>query len=110
LLPALRTEFLQSLCLTADDLYVGGPLLPLDVPPDPWPMMTSGGTWLNVNLWKAYFSADYRRGDPRLFALCGEWLETRIPDAGIFYGNDTDDRSLRPFGKPERMALLSLLK
>jgi len=64
------------------------------------------GLWLNVNLWRSYFGVGYERGDVQLFVGLANWLESRLPNCDIFYGEDCTS-ILHPFPAEYRVKLLA---
>jgi hypothetical protein len=63
-----------------------------------------------VNLWRAYFSPEYSRGDIATIVRCAEWLEARLSGYRMWYGHDVDDGNLAPFPPERRQALLAHAK
>src|SRR5687768_8881327 len=108
----LRSEFLTDMRLGSDDFYVGGPLRIVPSRGE-GPIPTSGDerrTWLEVNLWRAYFSPEYPRGDIETIVRCAEWLEARLPGCRRWYGHDVDDDNPAPFPPQRRQVLLAHAK
>lgn len=54
-----------------------------DITPD------SGETFIEVEPATRYYGAGYERGDLPFLIAVAQWLESRIPDARIFYGGDS---------------------
>jgi hypothetical protein len=103
-LARLRTEM--------EDFYVDGPFHVVRSRAD-GPVPTSGderSTWIAVNLWRAYFSPEYPRGDITIIVRCAEWLEARLAGCRMWYGHDVDDDNLAPFSPERRRALLAHAK
>ena len=76
-LARLRGEMVGELGLDREHFYVDGPLQVVRSRAD-GPVPTSGderSTWIEVNLWRAYFSPEYPRGDIATIVRCAEWLE-----------------------------------
>ena len=104
-LAALRGGFVAGVGLDplADLHYPGIPLQYEEMPdflPDP------SAYWYEANLCQPYYGPGYERGDLPLFVRCAEWLESAVPGAKVWYGNDCTDESIRPFGPVERAQLL----
>ena len=105
LVTALRERFPAECGLTADDLCPGGPLVP---EPDEWalPALDGAGRWYEANLYRAFWSPAYPRGDPAMIVRVAEWLETNVPGGQVWYGNDASDH-VRPLGPESRRELLA---
>ena len=104
-LAALRERLPAECGLATDDFYVGGPLTP---EPDEWAMPVRDGTsrWYRANLYRAFWSPAYRRGDPPMLVRVAAWLEANVPGCEVWYGHDGSD-DLHPFGPAARAELLS---
>lgn len=106
-LDSLRSEFMQAMDLTAEDFYVSGPLIVVPIEDHKYmPEKDAHATWLEVNLWRAYYGPGYERGNPELFVICSEWLEQRVPGAAVYYGHDVDDENVTLFDPEARENLL----
>ena len=104
-LAALRERLPAECGLTSDDFYVGGPLTPELCE---WAMKVPDGVnrWYRANLYRAFWSPEYRRGDPEMIVRVAAWLEANVPDAEVWYGHDGSD-DLCLFGQTARAELLS---
>jgi hypothetical protein len=105
-LVALRDRLPAECGLTADDFYTGGPLTP---EPDEWamPVPDPASRWYRANLYRAFWSPSYPRGNPPVLARVAAWLEANVPGGEVWYGSDFSDH-LQPFGPAERAELLAL--
>jgi len=102
-----RRDFLGEFAADDSDcIGLGGPLLVVKAGAGPDPL-EDGSTWLDVGLERSYYGEGYERGDPTFFVRVAEWLERRIPDSEIWYGNDIADDTIKPFGAAERADLLA---
>jgi hypothetical protein len=111
-LARLRGDIVAELHLVRDDFYVDGPLRVIRSRSD-GPIPTAGddrSTWIEVNLWRAYFSPEYPRGDIGTIVRCAEWLEARLPGCRMWYGHDVDDDNIAPFPPERRRTLLAHAK
>ena len=106
LLAVLRERLPVECGLSDDDFYIGGPLT---LEPDEWAMPARDGVsrWYRANLYHAFWSPEYRRGDPEMIVRVAAWLEANVPGGEVWYGHDVSD-DLRPFGPAARAELLSL--
>jgi hypothetical protein len=103
-----RRDFLNQ--FDPDEISCDGPLtISRDAGHGPVPV-DDGSTWLDVGLTLSYYGKGYERGDPEHFVRIAEWLERRIPDCEVWYGHDSDDESIEPFGPAERTALLEYFR
>jgi hypothetical protein len=66
------------------------------------------GTWLDMNLAINYFSKEYRRGNIDQIITIAELVESLLPMAEIWYGNDSDDKSFIPFDRNSREQLRTI--
>lgn len=107
-LTALRERMPVECGLPLDDFYCDGPLVP---EPDEWAMPVQDGVsrWYRANLYKAFWSPKYPRGEPELIARVAAWLEANVPGGDVWYGHDGAD-FLTPFGPDVRAEMLSLWK
>ena len=107
-LAGLRKEFPQEVGMNVDEFYQKGPLI---IIPDEDRRYIPGddgrGTWINVNLLKAYYGSGYERGDLKLFVRIAEWLERNLPGSEVHYGHDVGDEHLSRFDKGARDELLA---
>lgn len=111
-LARLRCDMLEELVLNGDDFQAGGPLQIVRSRLE-GPVPTVGSersTWIEVNLWVAYFSPDYPRGDIETIVRCAEWLEAHFTGCVMWYGHDVDDDNLAPFPAERRRELLQYVK
>ncbi len=109
-LARLRGDLAAELHLDRDDVHIEGPLRVVRSRAD-GPMPMSGderNTWVEVNLWRAYFSPEYPRGDIATIVRCADWLEARLPGCRMWYG--VDDDNIAPFPPERRRALLAHAK
>jgi len=104
-LTLLRQRLPAECGLTDEDFYIDGPLVP---EPHEWAMPVQDGVsrWYRANLYRAFYSPDYQRGDPPLLVRVAEWLEVNMPGGEVWYGHDGSD-DLRPFGPAARAELLA---
>jgi hypothetical protein len=65
----------------------------------------NGETFIRVYLWGRYYGEGYERGDLPLYINVAEWLESRIPNAEVFYGGDSSGVCAMPFNNEARMKL-----
>ena len=99
---------MRAMALTAEDFHVSGPLQVVPEADQQYmPIKDPHRVWLDVNLWKPYYSPDYERGNPELFVKCAEWLEQRLPGCEIFYGHDVGEENLILFDGPAKRKLLA---
>ena len=107
-----RSRMVTDLDLRPDDFYIDGPLQVIQSRDD-GPMPTAGShsnCWVNANLWKAFYSPEYPRGDIAMIVQCAVWIEANCDRARMWYGHDVDDENLTPFTKERRQELLSHLR
>jgi hypothetical protein len=69
-----------------------------------------GSRWYDVGVCCPYYGEGYERGDAEWFVRLAEWLESHIPDCEVWYGHDSADESIKPFGAAERAVLLSYFR
>jgi hypothetical protein len=80
----------------SDDFYSAGPLVPVQSKNEgPIPFDDSDSQWFNLNLVRAFYSEEYKRGDPVLLLKCIEWIERHIAGCRVWYGNDITDDSIQ---------------
>jgi hypothetical protein len=73
---------------------------------DHWTLpVQDNSTWFDVAIEEAYYGKGYERGNLTLLIRVAEWLESRIPGAEIWYGHDSADESVAPFGPAQRGVL-----
>ena len=107
-LDSLRREFMQAMGLTAEDFYVGGPLIVVPIDDHKYmPEKHENAAWLEVNLWRAYYGPGYERGNPELFVRCAKWIEQLLSGAAVYYGHDVDDENVTLFDSEARETLLA---
>lgn len=63
-----------------------------------------GETVIEVHWYTRFYGPHYERGNFMLIYCVGQWLETTIPGASVFYGGDCAD-VMAPFGPTERAEL-----
>ena len=71
------------------------------------PPVVGKGKWFDVGVAVEYYGAGYERGDARWIVGLAEWLERRIEGAEVWYGYDSADESIRPFGPHQRAVLMA---
>lgn len=65
-----------------------------------------GECLLEMTMPGRYYSEDYDRGDPMLYAAIAGWLEARLPGCEIWYGGDSGGALIEPFDPPRRQQLI----
>jgi hypothetical protein len=90
-------DFLDPIMFDQD---LGHALIPVD----------DGSFWFDVGVIHDYYGEGYERGDAEWFIRLAEWLERNIPGCEIWYGNDSSDESIKPFGIAERAAFLEYFR
>lgn len=65
-----------------------------------------GSVWVDVGTYRSAYERGYERGDPEFFVRLAEWLEERIPQCEVWYGNEYTDSSIRLFSVKERQDLM----
>jgi hypothetical protein len=105
-LRGLRIRFLNEMKLKAEDFYNDGVLVKVTnknyemIPKDEQESM-----WLDLNFHRAFFEIGYERGDLSLYINTADWLEKELPDCHIYYGHDSNDKSIALFDSQKRQTL-----
>lgn len=109
-LEKLQQEFMTAFGFDLEDFYIDGPFVYPDIQEltDDLREITEAnseyigsGFWININLWKSYYGPGYERGDIQQFVVIAEWLEERLPNCHVYYGEDSS-HVLRRFDKTYR--------
>ncbi len=102
----LGDELITRFDLCREDFGSGGPLTYL--PREDYDLAhveSEPGFLLDLNMRANYYFVGYERGDAKLIIQVAEWLEEKLPDCKVYYGEDSSGIG-RPFGQLARAKLM----